>query len=134
MCNAMASPLSRTPKAGHIKAGRSDVDFGGFDLAGWSLCASSDAHSALQNKGCRLLARNCSDRASESLGQKNSPRRDMRRTGFIVTGFRCSPNGWGIACAMFGVIAGLSVILHTSCTDPCCKNRNFTDMFYPAII
>ena len=63
-----------------------------FDLPGvWSLGGSSDAHSALQHKGCRLLDRNCSDRASESLGQKNGPRQDMRMTGFIVTGFRCGP-------------------------------------------
>ena len=50
--------------------------------------APLDAHSALQNKGCRLLARNCSDRASESLEQKDRPRRDMRMTGFIVIGLR----------------------------------------------
>ena len=64
--------------------------FGGnLTSQGWSLGASSDGHPTLQNKGCRLLARNCSDRASESLGQKNSPRRDMRMTGFIATdGFR----------------------------------------------
>ena len=84
--------FSTSPKAGHIKAGRSDVNFGGIcpPRGGpWGAC--SDAHSALQNKGCRLLARNCSDRASESLGQKNGPRRDMRMIGFIVTGFRCGP-------------------------------------------
>ena len=51
-----------------------------------------DAGHSVQNKRCRLLARNCSDRASESLGQKNGPRRDMRMTGFIVTGFRCGPS------------------------------------------
>ena len=56
---------------------------------GWSLGAPSDAHSALHNKGCRLLAWNCSDRASEFLGQKNGPKRDMRMTGFIVTESRC---------------------------------------------
>ena len=44
-----------------------------------------------KKEGCRLLARNCSDGASESLGQKNGPRRDMRMTGFIVTGFRSGP-------------------------------------------
>ena len=33
----------------------------------------------------------CSDRSSESLGQKNGPRRDMQKTGFLATGFRCSP-------------------------------------------
>ena len=53
--------------------------------------ASSNAHSALQNKGCRILARNCSDRAPEPLRQKNGPRRGMRMNGFIVTGFRCRP-------------------------------------------
>ena len=59
---------------------------------GWSLGASSDAHSALQNKGCRPPARNCSDGTSESLGQKMAQlRRDMRMAGFIVTGFRCGP-------------------------------------------
>ena len=36
----------------------------------WSLGAFSDALSALQNKGRRVLARNCSGRASESLGHK----------------------------------------------------------------
>ena len=86
------TPYSRTPKAGHIEAGRSDVKFGGnLTFQEWSLGASSDAHSAFQNKGGRLLARNCSDRALESLGQKNGPRRDMRMTVFIVTGFRCGP-------------------------------------------
>ena len=65
--------------------------WGNLTSQGWSLGASSDAHSALQNKGCRPLARNCSDGTSESLGQENGPRRDMRMTGFIVTGFRCGP-------------------------------------------
>ena len=38
------------PKTGHAKAGRSDVDFGSnLTSQGWSLGASSDAHSALQN-------------------------------------------------------------------------------------
>ena len=38
-----------------------------------------------------------SDRASESLGQKNGPRQNMRMTGFILTGLRCGPvkqRGW----------------------------------------
>ena len=51
----------------------------------------SDGPPALQNKGSRLLAWNCSDRALESLGQKNSPRRDIGMTGFILIGFRCGP-------------------------------------------
>ena len=77
--------LRASTKAGHVKAGRSDVNFGEFDLPCF------DAHSALQNKGCRLLAWNCSDRASKFLGQKNGPRRDMRMTGFIVAEFRFCP-------------------------------------------
>ena len=50
---------SRAPKPGHVKAGRSDVNVGGIwpRFQWWSLGASSDAHSALQNKGCRLPAR-----------------------------------------------------------------------------
>ena len=50
--------------------------------------------SALQNKGCRLLARNCSSRASEYLRHKNGSRWDMRMTGFTVAGVRCGPR-WG---------------------------------------
>ena len=79
---------------GHLKpvilkpVGRMSI-LGEFDLPGVVLGASSDAHSALQKKGCRLLARNCSDRASESLGQKDRPRWDMR-----MTGFRRGPLSW----------------------------------------
>ena len=41
----------------------------------------------LQNKGLQAPGSELLRKASESLGQENVPRPDMRMTGFIVTGF-----------------------------------------------
>ena len=63
-----------------------DVSLREFDLPGdgpWS--AASDAHSAhFKTRGCRFLARNC----SECLG---IPRTEKRPNGFVLIGFRCGP-------------------------------------------
>ena len=44
-----------------------------------------------KTRGCRLLARNCSEMPWEGIGQRNRPREDMRMTGFVVIGFSCGP-------------------------------------------
>ena len=83
--------VSRAPKAG-----RSDVSFGGFDLPGVVPGCFLGRPFCASKQGLQAPRRNCSDRASESLGQKIGPRRDMRMTGFIVTGCRCGPKFPGL--------------------------------------
>ena len=63
---------------------------GEFDLSGVvdGRSNSSDAHSALENKGLLAPGSELLGHASESLGHKNGPKRDVWMTGFILTGFR----------------------------------------------
>ena len=74
--------FSRTPcpEAGHIKAGRSDVNFGGIDLPGVvPRVLLRKPILRFKTRGCKLLARTY-------LGIPRKGKSPKKGLGFIVTG------------------------------------------------